>query len=493
MTSLDQALIRAFQQQGGGTVAVPPVPPAAAQNVSRAAETRRETPQRFKPATIAELTRQPEPAPALSLSDVFSGVLAALEKTPSGPSVSASDEKPSDDRPETIAIESARPPVAMPATVPLRAEAAPSRALGEVSAIPIDQRWALGDQQCVVGVGPWDQGVSQWATAIELPIQQPEYRATSPAPSIPQAEPRFPSRELDHDSRTLSRAPEPEIQTSRIEARTASPELSISNRDFQAPSSEYGAPSAPAPVAHRPLRVAPQTDFRPAWQVDRFTWPRICRRLMSRAGDEWGRLCDALLAAGERGQKVLALAGCRRGEGATTLLLCAASQLAERGIKTVLVDADIRRPRLAKRLGIQAQTGWDDGCDADGSGLDRAMIESTASGLAVLPLCESPARNGRETLDWPRLAACLERLRYHYEVVLIDLGPLESVDWAAGMPAWATASDIDSLLLVCNRRMTSDEQLSEVQRRLSAAGMPLAGLIENFSRTDEPCTNPTGD
>ena len=187
---------------------------------------------------------------------------------------------------------------------------------------------------------------------------------------------------------------------------------------------------------------------------------------------------------GARGQKVLAVAGCRQGEGATTLLLCAASRLAERGIKTVLVDADLRRPRLAKRLGVQPQVGWDE-TSADGAGgLARAIVESSAGGLAVLPLREPlPQQGGRRTLDWPHLSDCLDNLRGHFEMVLVDLGPLEDAQWAAGQPPWATAGQIDALLLVCNRRLTSEERLSETQHRLSEAGVPLAGLIENFIPT----------
>ena len=152
---------------------------------------------------------------------------------------------------------------------------------------------------------------------------------------------------------------------------------------------------------------------------------------MAKAGEEWDRLCDALLAASARGQKVLAIAGCRRGEGATTLLLCAASRLAERGIKTVLVDADPERPRLAKRLGVQPQVGWDETSAEDAGGLARAIVEAAASGLAVLPLREPLPQSGRKTLDWPHLAACLDNLRSHYEMVLVDLGPLEDAEWAA--------------------------------------------------------------
>ncbi len=36
-----------------------------------------------------------------------------------------------------------------------------------------------------------------------------------------------------------------------------------------------------------------QREFTPAWQVDHFTWPRLCRRLIARAAEELDRLADA--------------------------------------------------------------------------------------------------------------------------------------------------------------------------------------------------------
>ena len=159
--------------------------------------------------------------------------------------------------------------------------------------------------------------------------------------------------------------------------------------------------------------------------MDHFTWPRVCRRLIARAAEELDRLADALLAANNQGQKVLAIAGCRRGEGATTLLLCAARRLAERGVKPVLVDADLGRPRLAKRLGVQPQIGWDETTEEEGRSLDQAIVEATANNVALLPAREPPAECGRPAGDPSRLAACLEILQNHYDMVLVDLGPLE--------------------------------------------------------------------
>ncbi len=328
----------------------------------------------------------------------------------------------------------------------------------------------IGGEQWIVDSGQWIVGSGQWAGGIindELPVN-------APSADIHQ------SSFIDHHSDTPS--PEPSVSSPESVATGPSP-----------------LATSPESLAPSPLPQAPSPAFKPAWQVDRFTWPKVCRRLMAKAAEEWDRLCDALLAASARGQKVLAIAGCRRGEGATTLLLCAASRLAERGIKTVLVDADPERPRLAKRLGVQPQLGWDETAAADAGGLDQAVVEA-AGGLAVLPLREPlPQNGGRKNLDWPRLAACLDQLRSLYEMVLVDLGPLEDADWAAARKGDSphlceapsgpfrqmgtvpfSCGGIDALLLVRNRRLTPEEQLSETESRLSAAGIPLAGLIENF-------------
>ena len=231
-------------------------------------------------------------------------------------------------------------------------------------------------------------------------------------------------------------------------------------------------------VADMPVKPEPIA-LRPAWQVDEFAWPRACRRLIARAAEELDRLTDALLAISARGQKVLALGGWYRGEGATTLLLCAARRLVERGIKPVLVDADVRRPRLAKRLGLQPQCGWAE-VTPEGTPLDQAIVESTANNIAVLPFREPPAEPDPPAADYTRLSGCIELLRDHYDMVLVDLGPLENIVVRDGLSPGGSLRGVDAVVLVRDHRTTSEERLGEIQRQLAEAGIALAGIIENF-------------
>jgi Mrp family chromosome partitioning ATPase len=223
-----------------------------------------------------------------------------------------------------------------------------------------------------------------------------------------------------------------------------------------------------------------EPEFKPAWQVDHFTWPKLCRRLIAKATDELDRLADAYLALQGQGQKVLAMGACQSGEGATTMLLCAAHRLAERGVKTVLVDADLNRPRLANRLGVQPQIGWDETTDEEGRSLDHAIIEAMENNLSLLPLREPSDEFGRAPGDPTRLAACVKVLRDHYDMVLVDLGPLQDAGLIEDKWGWLAAGTIDSVVLVQNRHVTSEQQQMALESQLAVAGVAVAGIVENF-------------
>ena len=274
--------------------------------------------------------------------------------------------------------------------------------------------------------------------------------------------------------------PSPMVQSSSFVA-LAEPSQSPIASSVATSESVLAALEKPPRAVTGPLKAKNQPrEFKPAWQVDHFTWPRVCRRLIARAAEELDRFADALLALNARGQKVLAIGGCHRGEGATTLLLCAARRLAERGIKPVLVDADLHRPQLAKRLAVQPQFGWDETTADEERSLDQAIVEATANNLALLPAREPATDSERCTSDPSRLSACLRILRDHYDMVLVDPGPLDDAQSADGILAQTAAEMIDAVILVHNPRITSEEQLLAFEQQLAAVGIAAAGIVENF-------------
>ena len=244
-----------------------------------------------------------------------------------------------------------------------------------------------------------------------------------------------------------------------------------------------GEPPEPAAA------TAPEA-FCPLFQTDRFDWPDVCRALDAGAQPHFDRLADALEAGLPQGRKVVGLGGLRRGEGCTTLLLCAARRLASRGLKVLMVDADADDPQLDRRLGLAPEAGWQD-VAAGRVALAEAVIESVEDRLAVLPFGARGADGAAPKGDAPLAAAALEILRRSYDLVLVDLGPSCAAASGQRLPAQTAAGAIDAIVLVCDVRSTSREKLAGLQDRLAEAGIAQAGLVENFvpaGETTEPRT-----
>jgi Mrp family chromosome partitioning ATPase len=167
------------------------------------------------------------------------------------------------------------------------------------------------------------------------------------------------------------------------------------------------------------------------------------------------------------------MTACSRGEGCTTLLLCAARRLAQGNRKVVVVDADFDNPQIASRLGMLPETGWEE-VVAGRLPLGEAMVESARDRLAVVPLLNQAPRD-QSTLSYSDLAAGLAMLRKHYDMVLVDFGefPLGTVTEAAGH--W-----IDAAVLIHDIRRTSHAELASVRKRIEAAGVVEIGVVENF-------------
>jgi len=236
--------------------------------------------------------------------------------------------------------------------------------------------------------------------------------------------------------------------------------------------------SAPAETT---TAQSPAPSFQPMLQVDRFNWPKVCRRLVGQVGEELDHVADALEAATTRGSKVLAIAACRRGEGATTLLLCAAGRLAERGCKVVMVDADLTRPKLARRLQLLPESGWEEAL-AGRTLLEELVIEAADNGLALLPVCEPLLEPTVSAEIETRIVEGIETLAANYDLVLIDPGPLEDFDGTQTAWTRALARRLDAVVLVCNARAASRQHPAALPQALADAGIVLVGVIQNFAQ-----------
>ncbi len=214
-------------------------------------------------------------------------------------------------------------------------------------------------------------------------------------------------------------------------------------------------------------------------EVDRLEWPAVCRELLSRAGRDWDRFTEQLIAQMGQGHKCVALAGVERACGRTSVALAAARHLAGRGLRPVVVDADVENPTLVRGCGISVQTGWDDLVTGE-LGLGEALIVAVEDGVTLLPW-----RGANHTMV--QLAGMLRTgnifgtLREHYDLTLVDTMPLVGKTAIADFAAFASAIHLDAVYLVHHQGLTSREQLAAACSKLRRSGVPLAAIVENFA------------
>lgn len=159
-----------------------------------------------------------------------------------------------------------------------------------------------------------------------------------------------------------------------------------------------------------------------------------------------------------------------QGEGKSTTVANTAITMQEAGHKVLVIDADLRRPRLAKYLGLEGAVGLTNLL------VGRAEFDDVVQywgphNLAVLPAGDLPP-NPSELLGSASMAALLRFAQEKYDVILIDSPPLLPVTDAAVLATRATGA-----LIVVAAGKTNRQQLQGAIGALDNVGAKLFGII----------------
>jgi capsular exopolysaccharide synthesis family protein len=174
--------------------------------------------------------------------------------------------------------------------------------------------------------------------------------------------------------------------------------------------------------------------------------------------------------------RVILVTSPRPKAGKTTTVANLGISLAEIGRRVLLIDGDLRRPRLGKLFGLQFATGLSDALLAEGNGtitLESVIRPSTVPGLYVLPGGSEPA-NISKLLHSTYLDSLIESARSEYDFVLIDSPPMMGM-----ADARLLSRNADGVILISRAGETSPEQLGEARERLADDGTPVIGTILN--------------
>lgn len=181
----------------------------------------------------------------------------------------------------------------------------------------------------------------------------------------------------------------------------------------------------------------------------------------------------------DRPRKVIVVTSAVPEEGKTTTMCNVAIALAQAGVKVVVVETDLRRPRAADYLGLEGAVGVTTVLAGKVS-LTEALQPWGPGLLDVLPSGPTPP-NPSELLSSRQMRRVIGELHDRYEVVLLDAPPLLPVTDSAILGA-----ECDGALLVVRHGQTTRHQLKTAIDSLDAVSVRLLGTV--FTMTPQPKT-----
>lgn len=183
-------------------------------------------------------------------------------------------------------------------------------------------------------------------------------------------------------------------------------------------------------------------------------------------------------AEGTRGVQIVCVTSALSAEGKSTVAANLASVLAETGARVLLLDADLRRPKIADLLGLEGSVGLTTVVLGRAS-VAEVVQEWGPSGLHVLPAGSAPP-NPSELLGSVQMARVLRELRARYDYVVVDTPPVLPV-----ADAVILSRQVDGALVVANVTRAHRRHLSEAIRTMEQGGGRIVGIVLNQVRREE--------
>ena len=172
------------------------------------------------------------------------------------------------------------------------------------------------------------------------------------------------------------------------------------------------------------------------------------------------------------GCKKFAITSGLAGEGKSITILNLAISFAEAGNKVLLLDADLRRPTMAKLLIEKASPGLSNVL----AGLckpEDAIRKNIYPNLDILFSGEIPP-NPSELLGGQRMRNMLEKLSREYDYILVDTPPVAIV-----ADVCVLADVLDGVLFLVRTDRTERDAVARGLKQLEISGAKLMGFVLN--------------
>jgi len=182
---------------------------------------------------------------------------------------------------------------------------------------------------------------------------------------------------------------------------------------------------------------------------------------------------SVLLSTADRPPQAILVTSPQPSEGKTCTALNLAIALAQRGPKVLILDADFRRPGIARELSIGNKQGLSTVLTGAATASEVICQFPGMPALWVLPTGPRPP-NPAELLSSTAMENLLKELRSDFNFIVIDSPPVVLIT-----DATILASIVDGVVLIVESEKTTRGAMLRAFRTLSLSGGKLLGTVLN--------------
>lgn len=175
--------------------------------------------------------------------------------------------------------------------------------------------------------------------------------------------------------------------------------------------------------------------------------------------------------------KTMVVTSTQPNEGKSTVLANLAVTMAQSGKKVVLLDCDLRKPTIHKKLGVPNKNGLTTLLSKEKS-LQECLQLLNVPNLYVItsgPIPPNPA----ELLGSKRMKSLLQELKEHFDIILIDAPPVLAVT-----DSQILSTLTDGVLFVTSYGTTEKDAVVRAKELIEKVGGKILGVIMNKMPSD---------
>jgi capsular exopolysaccharide synthesis family protein len=178
-----------------------------------------------------------------------------------------------------------------------------------------------------------------------------------------------------------------------------------------------------------------------------------------------------LLSSAGHAPRTLLFTSSQPAEGKTTTSVNTAISLAQTGSAVLIVDADLRRPRVHKVFGLKNNVGLSNYLAGEGD--LTTLIQVAMPNLYVLPVGPLPP-NPAELLGSAKMKQVIETLAANFDYIIIDSPPVSSF-----ADSLILSSLVEGVIIVVKGGTTPREMAQRTKTHLQSVGAKILGVVIN--------------